>query len=796
MNGGKMKQKNISRIIVISIILTVLIFSTSLQVVKIASAQGSTKTENILTINSSYRNQSRVSLQIPRKNEIGLNRSVAQPVITSIAAGGMYTCALTSDGAVKCWGENGSGELGDGTTTNRSTPGDVIGLSSEVIAVSAGMYHTCVITSSGGVKCWGNNGFGELGDGTTTNSSSPVDVIDLSSGVIAISTGGNHTCALTSGGAVKCWGYNYAGELGDGTTTNSSSPVDVKDLSSGIIAVAASGAHSCALTSTGAVKCWGHNSSGQLGDTTTFDRYTPVNVEGLSSGVTAISAGSHSTCALTSGGGVKCWGENTHGQLGDGTIFYRYSPVEVLNLTSVVTAISEGYEHTCVLTANGGIKCWGYNQYGQLGDGGIIESHTPVDTVGLSDGMEAISAGGNHACALAIGGAVKCWGYNGLGQLGDGTTIDRSTPVDVVWLTPPSLLTPTDNSYTKNSTPTFTWNDSTGADGYLFEIDDNSDFSSPVYLSPILTPTTTALASALEQKAYYWRVSACIGSICGKWSAYRKVTITYPVPVLSFISPENKWAGRPGVTLIVFGTKFTPSSIVRWNGSDRVTTFVTPGKLTAGITAADLATASVAAVTVFNPTPGGGTSVSKNFTVKNDVPVITGLSPASKIMGKPGFTLNVYGNKFGTGAKVRWNGSDRPTTFVNMYLLTATISASDISSGGLASVTVFNPTPGGGLSNVKTFTINNDVPVITGLSPASKIHGRPGFTLTVYGKKFSTGAKVRWNGSDRPTTFVNMYLLTATISAADIASAGTANVKVFNPTPFGGLSNAITFTIQ
>jgi hypothetical protein len=275
-----------------------------------------------------------------------------------------------------------------------------------------------------------------------------------------------------------------------------------------------------------------------------------------------------------------------------------------------------------------------------------------------------------------------------------------------------------------------------------------------------------------------------------------KIVIPSPVPVLSFLSPDNKWAGKPGLTLIAFGTKFTPTSIVRWNGEDRVTTFVSSGKLTAAITAADLATASIATVTVFNPAPGGGTSVTKNFTVKNDVPVITGLSPAFKIQGKPGFTLNVYGKKFGTGAKVRWNGSDRPTTFVNMYLLTATISAADIASAGTASITVFNPTPGGGFSNTATFTINNDVPVITGLSPASKIHGKPGFTLNVYGKKFGTGAKVRWNGSDRPTTFVNMYLLTATISAADIAAAGTASVRVFNPAPGGGLSNAMTFTIQ
>jgi hypothetical protein len=186
-----------------------------------------------------------------------------------------------------------------------------------------------------------------------------------------------------------------------------------------------------------------------------------------------------------------------------------------------------------------------------------------------------------------------------------------------------------------------------------------------------------------------------------------KMTIpiaTTGIPVLSSIFPTGKWAGRPGSTLTLYGSKFVPGSVVRWNGSNRVTTYVNSGQLTAAITTADLATASINNVTVFNPAPGGGTSVSKVFTVKNDVPVITGLYPLSKLYGKPGFTLNVYGKKFGTGAKVRWNGVDRPTTFVNMYLLKATISAADIASAGTANVKVFNPAPYGGVSNTFTFT--------------------------------------------------------------------------------------------
>ena len=248
----------------------------------------------------------------------------------------------------------------------------------------------------------------------------------------SLTAGSSHTCGLTEAGAVKCWGKNSDGQLGDGGTTDRRSPVNVSGLTSGATSLAAGSSHTCAVTTVGGVRCWGYNSDGQLGDGGTTDRRAPVDVAGLTSGVAAVSAGGSHTCALTTAGGVRCWGSNGNGALGDGTTTDRTTPVDVVGLTSGVTAVSAGSGYTCALAKAGGLKCWGRNHEGQLGDGTLTSRTTPVDVVGLTSGVAAVSAGGRHACALTTAGGLKCWGFNSAGQLGDGTTASRTAPVDVV----------------------------------------------------------------------------------------------------------------------------------------------------------------------------------------------------------------------------------------------------------------------------------------------------------------------------------------------------------------------------
>lgn len=344
----------------------------------------------------------------------------------SISSKGSTSCALLNTGALKCWGGNGDGQVGDGTTTSRNTPVAVSGLSSGVSAISAGAVHTCAVVGTGAVKCWGSNTSGKLGDNSTTRRLTPVDVSGLSSGVSAVAAAANHTCALLRTGAVKCWGEG--GKTGDGTATQRNIPVDLTGLSSGVSAISAGFYHTCALLNTGTVKCWGTDGRGATGPG--GDTSSPRTVSGLSATAIAIATGERHTCALLTSGAVQCFGWNDSGQLGPGIVGDQSTPQTVSGLGSGVIALSAGGQTSCALYSSGAAKCWGSNGSGQLGNGTTTNSSTPVDVSGLSFAVAMVN-GQNYTCALLSSGAAKCWGNNGSGQLGDGTSTQRLTPVSV-----------------------------------------------------------------------------------------------------------------------------------------------------------------------------------------------------------------------------------------------------------------------------------------------------------------------------------------------------------------------------
>ncbi len=358
-----------------------------------------------------------------------------EPSSIHLTVGSQHSCVTAVTGGIKCWGHNDGGQLGDGSAKESGVPVPVTGLSSGMLALAASG-DTCAVTVAGALLCWGHNESGQLGNGTMQGSLTPAGVSGLGAGAKAVAAGGLHTCAVTSAGSVLCWGDNSSGELGNGTTGASLVPVAVKGLSSGVSAVAVGFGHSCAIASGGALKCWGLNQYGELGNGTTGEMpvKSPVDVKGLSAGVLAVASSSLTTCALTAGGGVKCWGHNLDGEVGDGTTKDSSAPVDVVGLSPGVTAIGVGTSHSCAVTMEGGVKCWGNNSFGQLGDNSTTVHHEPVDVVGLSSGVVAVALGFDHTCAVLTTGAVKCWGGNFYSQLGNGTTTQSLVPVDVVGL--------------------------------------------------------------------------------------------------------------------------------------------------------------------------------------------------------------------------------------------------------------------------------------------------------------------------------------------------------------------------
>ena len=404
-----------------------------------------------------------------------------------VAVGAYTTCVLLVSGSVQCWGYNGYGEVGDGTTVNKTAP-VTVATASNVSSISMGIYHTCaLLTPSNGLQCWGYNLSGNLGDGTLVSKSVPTNVSGLAAGVSSIAAGSYHTCALLSDGSVRCWGGGSNGTIGDGAGVTRSSPTTPTGLTAGTVsAITSNYLGSCALLiATGGVQCWGNNSYGQIGDGTFTNRLVPTNVTGLGAGVSALPQSSpeaYHQCAILPGNNLQCWGYNgsgnipngsilnittpaaatqytgtiqsialswigscildsaqnlqcfggnTYGQFGDGKSNSIGFPVDPAGFTSGVTKVSGYFSHSCAVMSNGQLKCWGYNEFGELGDG-TTNNNTSAVTVPLASNAVSVAVGYNHTCALLDTGAVQCWGKNNYGQVGDNTVVNKSSPVTVI----------------------------------------------------------------------------------------------------------------------------------------------------------------------------------------------------------------------------------------------------------------------------------------------------------------------------------------------------------------------------
>ena len=355
----------------------------------------------------------------------------------TIATGARHTCALFEKGGLKCWGRNNWGQLGNGDTNESLSPVEVQLAKRGVNSISAGKDHTCAIRDDDVPVCWGRNDLGQLGNGSRVDSFVPSEVSwEGRLGVKAISVGYDHACAILEDGSVSCWGYNSSGQLGDGSTLLRERPSTVI-LPKGkrAIRISAGYKHTCAVFKDNSLFCWGNNFYGQLGNGNQKKQHIPVLVEGRSGrNALSVSAGDIHTCALLTDRTLTCWGSNANGRLGNGGTANSLIPQTVkLPPTRWAKEVHVGDNHACAILDDDSLSCWGDGSNGQLGNGNTLEYHTPV-SVAMEDGIKVKTLDGYfmHVCAFLNNDNLVCWGDNTEGQLGDGSWNDRLVPVRVL----------------------------------------------------------------------------------------------------------------------------------------------------------------------------------------------------------------------------------------------------------------------------------------------------------------------------------------------------------------------------
>ncbi|MFI4990412.1 MAG: IPT/TIG domain-containing protein [Solirubrobacterales bacterium] len=576
--------------------------------------------------------------------------------------------ASASSYGVAAWGYNGSGQLGNGTSTISRVPGAVAGLS-EVTAVAAGGEHGLALLANGTVRAWGNNRMGQLGNGTTTNGKVPLPVSGLSN-VVAVAAGKEHSTALLANGTVMAWGGNEEGQLGGGTKAlKSTVPVAVKGLS-GVTAIAAGGDFNLARLSNGTVMAWGAGGEGQLGNGKKSKSSTPVVVKGLS-GVTAIAAGGEHGLALLSDGTVMSWGSNLARQLGMPSEFKVVKEDEeefleeeeepensdvpgAVQALSGAIAVAAGAEHSLALLGDGEVMAWGANSNGQLGNGSQAAASNMPTAVGGLGGVTAIAAGARHNLALLSGGSVEAWGYNPDGQLGDGSNLNSPVAVAIAGLggvvkiagggwhslsmgAPVATVTgisPASGPHQGGTSVAITGLNFAEATSVHFGSSAASAFT-------VNSPTSiTATSSGGEGTV---DITVTTPSDTSGISAADRFTFI-PPPTVTKVKPNNGPAAG-GTSSTITGTDFTGATSVSFGALPANSfTVKSPTSITA------IAPAGTAGAIDITVTTASGTSAVNTYDVfKYAAPTITSISPSAG-PSAGGTSVTVNGSGFAPGA--------------------------------------------------------------------------------------------------------------------------------------------------
>jgi alpha-tubulin suppressor-like RCC1 family protein len=523
----------------------------------------------------------------------------------AIEAGSFHQCALLLDSTLRCWGPNDYGQLGNGTFTSSPNPTPVVvaGITGAA-QVAGGGFHTCARFPDGALRCWGRNSEGQLGDPATTAwmSGTPVPVSGIDTAT-QVTGGGFHTCALLQDGTVRCWGQNDYGQLGNGTISSAQvpnpTPVEVSGITTAI-AVTAGGYHACALLQNGTVRCWGQNDYGQLGDGAVITPQTrpptprptpnPVEVRGITTAV-AVKAGIFHTCALLRDGTMQCWGWNDYFQLGEpAAVNASSTPVTVSGITPA--ALAPGAEHTCVLLRDATVDCWGDNNYGQNGNGSERRIFAPptAAVTGITTAT-AVTSGAEHSCALLTGGTVQCWGRGGAGRLGNGSTTDAFTPVTVVglgvrWTSSdptvatidgaglavarrPGVTTITATSGDRSGSTTLTVADATPVTRFILSVDRQGTGSGMVTSDDGFINCGGGggcSASYDSGTGVTLRATPTAGSIFGGWSGCDAVSDTTCTVTMSAARSVTATFTRPRFTLVVATDGLGSGTVISTDG--------------------------------------------------------------------------------------------------------------------------------------------------------------------------------------------------------------------------------------